>query len=328
MSEVLSQKEIDALLEGLRSGEVREEELLGQARSFRVYDFRRPTKFSKDNLRTIHLLHETFARQFANMLTGYLRLTVRAAVESVEQLTFEEFIRSLSSPTYIAVCSLGSGDKPVLIEAGLALAFSLVDRMLGGPGGGNYEERELTEIETAIMEEVVTQLLIALSGAWSMVMEVSFRLDRVEFRPQFAQVVFPNEIVLNVCVSVNLGATEGFINLCLPYTTLEDILSELNAEKWLSTRPSESRPMGKEMLFRTDLSSARVELVAELGRTRLRVSDLRQLQVGQVIRLNKRISDNINVKVQDKLAFAAVPGTAGSRMAVQITEVFLEEALE
>ncbi|MBC7254037.1 MAG: flagellar motor switch protein FliM [Actinobacteria bacterium] len=328
MSEVLSQKEIDALLEGLRSGEVREEELLGKERSFRVYDFRRPTKFSKDNLRTIHLLHETFARQFANMLTGYLRLTVRAAVESVEQLTFEEFIRSLSSPTYIAVCTLGSGEKPVLVEVGLALVFSLVDRMLGGPGAGNYEERELTEIETAMMEEVVTQLLVALSGAWSMVMEVNFRFERVEFRPQFAQVVFPNEIVLNVCVGVNLGAAEGFVNLCLPYATLEDILSELNAEKWLSTRPPESQPMGKEMLFRTELSSAHVELVAELGRTRLRVSDLRQLQVGQVIRLNRRISDTINVKLQDRPAFAAVPGTAGRRMAVQVTEVFLDEALD
>jgi flagellar motor switch protein FliM len=326
LSEVLSQKEIDALLEGLRSGEVREEELLGKERSFRVYDFRRPTKFSKDNLRTIHLLHETFARQFANMLTGYLRLTVRAAVESVEQLTFDEFIRSLSSPTYIAVCTLGSGEKPMLVEVGLALVFSLVDRMLGGPGAGNYEERELTEIETAMMEEVVTQLLVALSAAWSMVREVNFRFERVEFRPQFAQVVFPNEIVLNVCVGLNMGAAEGFINLCLPYATLEDILSELNAEKWLSTRPPESRPMGREMLFRTELSSARVELVAELGRTRLRVSDLRQLQVGQVIRLNRRISDTISVKLQDRPAFAAVPGTAGRRMAVQVTEIFLEEA--
>ncbi|MDI6874919.1 MAG: flagellar motor switch protein FliM [Actinomycetota bacterium] len=325
---MLSQKEIDALLEGLRSGEVREEELLERERSFRVYDFRRPTKFSKDNLRTIHLLHETFARQFANMLTGYLRLTVRATVESVEQLTFEEFLRSLSSPTYIAVCSLGSEEKPILVEVGLALVFSLVDRMLGGPGVGNYEERELTEIETAIMEEVMTQLLIALSGAWSMVTEVNFRFDRVEFRPQFAQVIFPNEIVLNVCVGVNLGPSEGFVNLCLPYTTLEDVLDELNAEKWLSTRPPESRPMGKEMLFRTDLSSARVELVAELGRTRLRVSDLRHLQVGQVIRLNRRISDPISVRLQDRPAFAAIPGTAGRRMAVQITRVLLEDLVD
>lgn len=328
MSEVLSQKEIDALLESLRSGEVGEEELLKEERSFRTYDFRRPTKFSKDNLRTIHLLHETFARQFANMLTGYLRLTVRAAVESVEQLTFEEFIRSLSSPTYIAICSLGDGEKPVLVEMGLVLAFSLVDRMLGGPGAGNYEERELTEIETVMMEEVMAQLLISLSSAWSMVMEVSFNLNRVEFRPQFAQVIFPNEIVLNICMGVSLGTTEGFINLCLPYTTLEDILGELNAERWLSARPPQSQSMGKEMLYRTELSSARVELVAELGSTRLRVSDLRQLQVGQVIRLNRRISDPVSVKLQEKPAFLAIPGTAGGRLAVQITETFIERYVD
>ncbi len=326
MSEVLSQKEIDALLEGLRKGELREEELLEPKHSYRAYDFRRPTKFSKDNLRTVHLLHETFARQFANMLTGYLRITVRAAVESVEQLTFEEFIRSLSSPTYIAVCHLGSTEKPVLVEVGLNLVFSLVDRMLGGPGAGNYEERELTEIEKTMMEEVMTQLLIALSNAWSMVMEVRFEYERVEFRPQFAQVVFPNEIVLNVCVGVNLGLSEGFINLCLPFASLQDILCELSAEKWLSTRPPESAPLGKEMLFRTDLSRARVELVAELGSTRLRVADLRQLQVGQVIRLNRRISEPIKVKVQERPAFIAVPGTVGRRMAVQITQVLSEEA--
>ncbi len=324
MSDVLSQKEIDALLESLRSGELKEEDLLAQERSYRTYDFRRPTKFSKDNLRTVHLLHETFARQFANMLTGYLRLTVRAAVESVEQLTFEEFIRSLSSPTYIAVCHLGSEEKPVLVEVGLPLVFSLVDRMLGGPGAGNYEERELTEIEVAIMEEVMTQLLVSLSNAWSMVLEVRFSFERVEFRPQFAQVVFPNEIVLNVCVGLELGPTEGYINLCLPYASLEDLLSELNAEKWLSARPRESQAMGRDMLFRTDLSTARVEISVELGRTRLRVSDLRQLQVGQVIRLNRRIHEPVTVMLAGRPAFTGYPGTVGKRMAVQVAEVLSE----
>ena len=324
MSDVLSQKEIDALLESLRSGELKEEELLAQERAYRAYDFRRPTKFSKDNLRTVHLLHETFARQFANMLTGFLRLTVRSAVESVEQLTFEEFIRSLSSPTYIAVCHLGSEEKPVLVEVGLPLVFSLVDRMLGGPGAGNYEERELTEIEVAIMEDVMAQLLASLSNAWSMVMEVKFSFDRVEFRPQFAQVVFPNEIVLNVCVGIELGATEGYINLCLPYASLEDLLSELNAEKWLSARPRESQAMGREMLYRTDLSAARVEVSVELGRTRLRVSDLRQLQVGQVIRLNRRIHEPATIMLAGRPAFTGYPGTVGRRMAVQVVEVLAE----
>lgn len=313
MSEVLSQAEIDALMEGISKGEIETE--ASENKSYPTYDFRRPTKFSKDNIRTLHLLHETFSRQLANSLAGYLRTGAQCILDSVEQVTYEEFLRSLPTPTFICICDLGSKEKPLLLEMSLSLVFGIVDRILGGPGVGDIPERELTEIEKTVIEDVIIRILANLSMAWSTVVEVDFRLQKMECLPQFVQVVFPTEIVLTISLEVSVGSCEGFLNLCLPYTSLQELLDALNPEKWLSPRPKEER---KEPALREELSSLRVPVTAVLGKTRLTLADIRRLEEGQVIRLDNRVDDLIMVNIGKIPAFTAWPGTVGRRLAVRI----------
>lgn len=313
MSDVLSQEEIDALLDGLSKGEIDAE--LSETKTYRVYDFRRPTKFSKDNLRTLQFLHETFARQLATTLTGYLRINTECKLDSMEQVTYEEFLRSLPSPTLICICNLGDEEKPILLEMSLSLAFGIIDRLLGGPGVGEAMERELTEIEQSVIEDVITRILVNLSSAWSAVVEVDFQLQRMEFRPQFVQVVFPTEIVLTVSFESSVGSFEGFINLCFPFTSMQEILDGFNTEKWFSERRGEER---RELALKDELAAIRAPLSVVLGKTRLPLADIKRLKVGQVIRLDTRVDDLVVVKVGKTPAFTAWPGTVGKHLAVRI----------
>jgi len=323
VSDVLSQAEIDALLEGISKGEIEAD--AHERKTYRTYDFRRPTKFSKDNLRTLHFLHETFARQLSSALAGYLRTNARCVLGSVEQVTYEEFLRSLPSPTLICICDLGAPEKPVVMEMSLSLAFGIIDRILGGPGMGGVQERELTEIEQAIIEEVLTLVLVELSKAWSTVVEVEFHLEKMEAHPQFVQVVFPTEIILAVSLEAEVGASEGFINFCIPFTSLQEILDGFNTEKWLSSRPREEAV--RRLAVREDLASVRAPLVVELGRTRISLSDLKSLKPGQVIRLDSRVEDAVVVKIGRTPAYLAWPGTSRGKMAVRIQARIDEEGV-
>lgn len=321
MSEVLSQAEIDALLEGISKGEI-EEDAAEAGKKYQVYDFRRPTKFSKENVRALQLLHESFARQLANTLAGYLRINTRCLLSSMEQVTCEEFLRSLPSPTVICECNLGSEERPVLMEMSLSLAFGIIDRILGGLGTGDVAERELTEIEKTLLEDVVMRILATLSYAWSTVVAVDFRFDKIEARPQFVQVVFPTEIVLAVSFEMEVGASEGFINLCFPYSSMQEILDALNTERWLSSRTTEKR---KELALREELSTVKVPLVAVLGKVRLSLADVKSLEVDQVIRLDTGIEGHVIVKVGKRPAFYGRPGTVGRQLAVRIISRIEEE---
>ncbi|NPV58337.1 MAG: flagellar motor switch protein FliM [Actinobacteria bacterium] len=314
MSEVLSQAEIDALLEGISKGEIEAD--AHERKTYRAYDFRRPTKFSKDNLRTLHFLHETFARQLSSSLAGYLRTNARCVLDSVEQVTYEEFLRSLPTPTLVCICYLGVPEKPVVMEMSLSLTFGIIDRILGGPGIGGVQERELTEIEQAIIEEVLTLVLVELSKAWSTVVEAEFHLEKMEAHPQFVQVVFPTEIILAVSMEAEVGASEGFINFCFPFTSLQELLDGFNTEKWLSSRPKEEG--SRRLAVKEDLSSVKAPIGVELGRAHISLADLRNLKEGQVIRLDARVDDAVVVKIGKTPAYYAWPGTSRGRMAVRI----------
>ncbi len=319
MSEVLSQAEIDALLEGLSKGEITPE--LEEKKSYRAYDFRRPAKFSKENLRIIQLLHETFARQLPNYLAGHLRTDVRCVLDTMEQVTYEEFQKSLPSPKLICVCDLGGDEKPFLLEISLSLVFAVVDRILGGPGGSEVPERELTEIEKVVMEDVVIGILANLSTAWGTVLEIDFRLQKMECQPQFVQVVFPTEIVLTISFEVSISSSEGLLNICFPYTSLQEALDALNTEKWLSSKREQGRT---GLVLKEELSSLKIPLSVELGRAKLLLSDIRRLEEGQVIRLDARVDDPVVVKVGKRPVYRALPGTLGKRLAVRICSRYEE----
>lgn len=293
------------------------------AGDLRRYDFRRPDKFSKEQLRTLELLHESYARVISTALSGQLRTTAEVSVTDVEQLTFGEFNRRLTNPGVIAVVGLTplTGNAVMAIEP--SLAIYLVDRVLGGKGGGSAELRELTEIEQSVVRRLITSLVEHLRDGWRNLAEISPTVESVETNPMFAQVVGPSEICAVVSFTLKIGDLRGSISLCFHYLLLEPVLPRLSAFIWFAAtkRTDDSSAANK---VRAQLGEISVELVATLGGSRLSLGQLLDLGVGDVVALDRAAADELVLAVDDRAKFRARPGIHRGRLAVQITKVYRE----
>ena len=237
MAEVLSQDEIDQLLSAISAGEISTEEVHQpkDQRKIKIYDFKRPDKFSKDQIRTVSIMHETFARLTTTSLSAQLRSLVHVHVASVDQLTYEEFIRSIPNPTTLAVVDMDPLKGSAILEIDPAITFSIIDRLFGGQGEGTKFSRELTDIEQSVMEGIIVRVLGNLRESWSTVIDLRPRLGGIEINPQFAGIVPPQEMVVLVTLETKVGEVEGMMNLCIPYLTIEPIISKLSAQYWYSS---------------------------------------------------------------------------------------------
>jgi flagellar motor switch protein FliM len=235
MTEVLSEAEIDRLLTAINTGDTEPEVIkpVGDTRRIKIYDFKRPDKFSKEQIRTISMMHDTFSRLTTTSLTALLRSKVSVHVASVDQLTYEEFIRTLPLPTTLAIINMDPFKGNVLMEIDPATTFTMIDRLFGGPGDGHKFSHELTDIETALMEGVIVRLMGNLREAWMEVFDLRPRLAMMETNPQFTQIVPPAEMVVLVTLEANVCDVEGMINLCFPYPTIEPVIEKLSYSFWL-----------------------------------------------------------------------------------------------
>ena len=231
MTEILSQDEIDALLSAISSGEVDPDDYsaVGEQKKVKIYDFRRPDKFSKDQIRTLQMMHETFARLTTTALSAQLRALVSVHVGSVDQLTYEEFIRSIPNPTTLAVINMDPLRGSAVLEIDPSITFTIIDRLFGGLGEPTKITRELSDIELSVMEGIIVRILGNLREAWSTVIDLRPRLGAIETNPQFAQIVPPNDMVVLITLETKVGDVEGMTNLCIPYITIEPIISKLSA---------------------------------------------------------------------------------------------------
>jgi flagellar motor switch protein FliM/flagellar motor switch protein FliG len=205
-------------------------------RKIKIYDFKRPDKFSKDQIRTVAMMHETFARLGTTALSSMLRYLAHAHLASVDQLTYEEFIRSIPNPTTIAAIAMEPLKGSALLEIDPAITFAIIDRLFGGQGKSSNLNRELTDIEVSVMEGAVERLLGSLSEAWAILLDLRPRLVAIETNPQFAQIVPPHEMIILVSLEAVVGEARGMINLCLPYLTIEPIVHRLSAQYIFSSR--------------------------------------------------------------------------------------------
>ncbi|MGE5552332.1 MAG: flagellar motor switch protein FliM [Betaproteobacteria bacterium] len=324
MAEVLSQEEIDALLSALSTGEVKVEDVRNEEsrRRVKVYDFRRPDKFSKDQLRTIEFMHENYARLLSTSLATYLRTIVDVHLISVQQMTYGEFIQSLPSPTIISVFQLNPLGTAIL-ELNPELGLMMVERLLGGKLKLPEKGRELTDIEQTILRRIIFRSLGHLKEAWQNVAEVEAQFERMELNPHFIQIVAPNQMVVLVTLSVKSEDNEGFLNICLPDTLLEPVLSKLTAHYWLASTRQSVTPTTLEALRRR-VERAKVEVVVVLGEAPLTVGEVLDLQRGDVIALDAKVSGLLNVRIGDRVKFQARPGVVGSKLAVEIATVVKE----
>ena len=321
MTEILSQDEIDQLLMAISSGDTDTEDFrpTTDTRKIKIYDFKRPDKFSKEQIRTVSIMHETFARLTTTSLSAQLRSMVHVHVASVDQLTYEEFIRSIPTPTTLAVINMDPLKGNAILEIDPAVTFSIIDRLFGGTGmGGAKVQRDLTDIEQSVMEGIIVRILANMREAWTQVIDLRPRLGQIETNPQFAQIVPPSDMVILVTLETKVGEEEGMMNFCIPYITIEPIISKLSSQFWFSSvrRTSTTQYMG---VLKDKLSTVDMDVVAEVGTINLSVRDVLSLRCGDVIRLsNVRVGDPFTLSVGNKTKFLCQAGVIGKKVAVQI----------
>ena len=244
MGEVLSQNEIDSLLQALSSGELDADDINSiDERSAKSYDFRRPAKFSKEHLRTLEIIFEHYGRLLSTNLPVYLRKNIQVSVVNSEACTFSEFSTALANPVLLAVVNFDPLGGNVLLEIAANLGYAIIDRMLGGQGNPLDKSRDFSEIERSIIDKIITVCVQLLREPWKNVTEINPYLERVETNPQFAQIIAPSEMIAIVTINVKIGDVEGLMNVCLPYFTLESVMDKLNTKYWFANMKDNSGEM-------------------------------------------------------------------------------------
>ncbi len=325
MGEVLSQSEIDNLLAALSTGELDVDNIqTGDEKQVKNYDFSRPTKFSKEHLRTLEIIYEHYGRLVSTNLPVYLRKNVQVTVASSETVTFSEFTNALSNPSILGIINFAPLNGTIIIDLATNLAYAMLDRMLGGMGIPLEKKREFSEIELSIIQKILVMLTQLLREPWKNVVDISPLLSRVETNPQFAQVIAPNDMIAIVTLNIKIGEVEGFINFCLPFFTLEEVMDRLNTKYWFASM-QENHDENYEEYIETLVRKVDVPIKAVLGKSYISVSDFLNLQVGDCIRLDARVENDMDVYVGNIRKFTALPGANNDSYAVQITSVIREE---
>ena len=324
--DVLSQSEIDELLNALSAGEVSAEDMKGEQeqRKIKVYDFKRPDKFSKDQIRTLYMLHENFARFFNTYLSANLRALVHINVASVDQMTYEEFVRSLPNPSVIGIFQMRPLKGNVILEMNPNIVFAVIDRLFGGVGLPLSKPRALTDIEESIVRRVMSKALDSLQDAWKQVLVVDPKLEMIETNPQFTQIVPPNDMVVLITLQCKIGQAEGLVNICIPYLVLEPIMSKLTTTFWVASSMSKQSLPEHVSAIQQKLERARIPLVVEMGRTQINVYDLLGLSQGDVLRLDSQVDQELKITIGHREKFLCKPGLVNRKMAVQITKILNE----
>lgn len=319
VEEILSQSEIDALLSALTSGEMDADELKKEEeeKRVRVYDFKRALRFSKDQIRSIGRIHENYARLLTTFFSTHLRSYVDITVASVDQIPYEEFIRSVPELTVLNVYSVEPLEGNIIMEVNPNIAYSLIDRILGGQGSSLSKISGFTEIETVLLTQLFEKATGNLNESWSSLIEVEAVLEDFEVNPQFLQMVAPNETVVVVSLNATIGETKGMINICIPHIVLEPIIPKLSFRHQLQTNKTVRDPQSYEDISK-HLHKADVEAKAILGETSINIEQFLNLQIDDVIALNQPIDEPLPLEINNAVKYYVQPGTFKNKYSVQI----------
>jgi len=325
MADVLSQHEIDALLAAISTGELQQQPVLDEHKKVKVYDFKRAVRFSKDQIRNLTRIHEGFARLLTSFFSAQLRTFAHVYVASVDQLSYEEFIRSIPEKTILTPFEGASLQGRMLMEMNPHITYAMLDRLFGGKGIPSEIEmdRGLTEIEVSVLEGMNEKILGLFEEAWRDLMEVNAMLLDLETNPQFVQIVPPNETVIVISFSIDIGEASGILNLCLPYLVLEPVMPKLTTQQMFSTQKIEKQGVESETL-KGSVQRVELPIIVELGTAGISIEDFLSLETGDVIKLNQPVDGKLNVRVGPEVKFEGYPGTKKGRMAIRIEKVLSE----
>lgn len=325
MGDVLSQSEIDNLLAALNSGELDADDMKDSGeKQVKNYDFARPSKFSKEHLRTLEIIFEHYGRLLSTNLPAYLRKNVQVEVMNSEATTYSEFSNALSNPVLLGVVNFAPLEGSIVLELADNLGYAIVDRMLGGTGIPLEKSREFSEIELIIIERIFNICLNLLREPWANVLAIEPRLERIETNSQFAQIIAPNEMASIVTMNIKIGNVEGLMNICLPYATLEDVIDKLNTKYWFSTMAEKDNQSYQDVI-EVAISKAKIPIRALLGKSTISVNDFVNIQKGDIIRLNAKVEDELDIYVGNIKKFKALPGVSSDSYAVRVTSIVREE---
>jgi len=322
--EILSQEEIDRILSDMANGNMDTgESAEKKEKHVKNYDFKRPAKFSKEHLRTLEIIHDHYARLLSTNLSIQLGKAVQVSVLSSDTVTFAEFTGSFMNPAVLGIVSFQPLSGNVVIELTTNLAFAIIDRMLGGQGLPLEDTRDFSEIEMIIINKLLSISLQHMKDPWKNVVDINPVLERVETNPQVAQVISPNDMVAVVTLNMKISEVEGLMNICLPYFTLESVMDRLNTRYWYATI-SHEKGDDYEAYMESLLKRVDVPVTAVLGKSAISVDDFIHLQVGDIIRVDSKVNNDLYIYVGNIKKFTALPGANNDIYAVQVTSVIRE----
>jgi flagellar motor switch protein FliM len=318
MSPVLSQEEIDALLTAAsdqNSSGGHASAFEGDPRTSVIgYNFRRPDRVTKDQIRSLHFLHDRFARNVSTSMSAYMRVVTDVTILSVEQFTYSEFLMSLSDPTAFYAISMRPLEGVAALELNPSVAFTMIDRMLGGSGRGVAVNRALTDIEQNVTDGVVKLILENLTDAWRGIVDVQFRISGRETRPQMLQVAAPNEVVVLMSFEIKISGTRGVLNICFPASSIEEVSGSFT-RSW--ERAQRAMTPGEQAALDENVGRVGVTVSAGIDAS-IGARDFLRLKVGDVVGLEHPATDPIDVRINGKTKFTGVPVVSATRSQIRI----------
>jgi flagellar motor switch protein FliM len=284
-----------------------------------TFDFRRPNKFSRDHVRAFQIVHETFARQLSTVLATTLRAGASCAFSKVEQLTYDEYVRSLPNPSYMVILSLNPLPGAALLQFPLPITFAAIDRLLGGTGEAASPKRPLTEIEQNLMRSVVDRALRELEYAYETLVRVEAEIVQQEFNPQFAQIAAPSDMVLVVSFELRIGEKRGSATICVPFSTLAPVLEHLASQSLFQDQRGEDPEIWQQRLAQA-LYRVHVEARVRFASVALTSTEIVALQVGDIVPLCHGIDEPVSISVDGVHCYDAVTGRRGKRLACMVVD--------
>ncbi len=332
MADILSPEEIDALLSTVSTEDDLSDNSIQQLdfvpKKISVYDFRRPDRVSKEQLRSIRNLHDKFARNFSSSLSNFLRTITDITLVSVDQMTYGEFLMSLPDPTSFNIISMIPMEGNAVLEINPSLVFPIVDKLLGGPGQPLFQTRELTSLEQHIIEGIITLILKDLEEVWRQIVQnIRFKKELSENSPHIIQIVAQNEVVILVVFEIKFGEATGMMNLCIPAIVLEPVLGKISSQDWLiGAKKGKFGDNEKHILDM--LEEIKIPFRAAIGRTTLTIEEIMNLHEGDLVMMDVKAGTPSDIFINNKKKFYGHIGTLGVRKAVRINEIITEEGNE
>lgn len=318
MDRVLTQEEIDSVFRNLRENAANDD----PAKKAQPYDFRRPDRIAKDQLRAIHLLHESFARSLSSSLSAYLRNYALVNLVSVEQLSFMEFSQCLPAPTCLVSLGMRPFEGSAVLEINPSLVFPILEMLLGGSGKGSVRpDRGVTEIEQSILEGLFRIVLHDLKDAWSSVTNIGFTIESFKTEAQLLQILAPNEAIVAVSLEVRIGESSGMMNIGMP-SIIVKMLRQRFDQQW-SMRKSESTPEEQERMFRL-IKPALVHADVRLRGPTLTMENLLRLEEGDILTFDYSVEKPLDLDLNGKRKFRGVVAAMGRKRAFEIQQTDTE----